>query len=87
MSIKCLRCGNCCPKDCEYLKRETDGHYTCTIYVSGRTRIDKHGKHLDICDLKPLKLWCEGIACLAIMGPSADPTNLTVQPNGQVKRR
>jgi hypothetical protein len=85
--IDCLRCGNCCPKDCEYFSI-SDGVATCITY-NGNTYITDEGREMIFCKKPPEYWFTNGIACRSIMesnGMSWPPNgcNVETQENGQV---
>jgi hypothetical protein len=59
MALDCLRCGNCCPKDCDNFQREESGLATCRVQPEKTQHVTGY------CLMSPNGLFFRGHACAA----------------------
>lgn len=88
--MECLRCGNCCPDNCEFKRKDSDDLFTCTIHQS----ITGKPRHTMLCDFPPLRYYLSGIACRALLECLVEnwedfmkSDKVRKLPNGQIKLR
>lgn len=76
LKVQCIRCGNCCPKDCGYLTYEINGIANCLDHSNNNQRVG--------CWRPPIFHHNAGIACNAIEKELLRKGQFIHRPSAQV---